>query len=191
MHLVFSNKQFSSHLPSKTVSIILHCIMLSGYSPTASFNIQVQGITVHAPTKFFLFSYISSFLFFFSFFWGVGGSFFSLALVSYLRDVSTPSLGADPPEAACTGGLHPGEPSSRRNCSIAIGNLAVREPLVWWPVPTQTMTCILFPAALAVLFKAVSSPFRMWIASFTCKPYKSIRRSHPRWEETRFLHIRK
>jgi hypothetical protein len=156
----FSNKQFPSHLPCKTVSIILHCILLWGYSPAASFNIQVQGITARAPTKFFLFSYISSFLFFSFPFFGVGGPF-SLSLVYYLRDVSTPSLGADPPEAACTGGLHPGDPSSRRNCSTTIGNLAVREPLVWWPVPTQTMTCILFHAALAVLFKAVSSPFRM------------------------------
>jgi len=70
--------------------IILHCILLSGYSPAASFNIQLQGITVRAPTTlFFVFSYISFLLFF-------------------LVDVSTPSLGADPPVAACTGGLHPG-----------------------------------------------------------------------------------
>lgn len=68
-----------------------------------------------------------------------------------------------------------------------MGNLAVREPLVWWPVPTHTMTCILSPAALAALFMAPSSTFRMWIASFTCSPCKSIRPSPPRCE-TGFLH---
>uniref|UniRef100_A0A0A9DH10 Uncharacterized protein n=1 Tax=Arundo donax TaxID=35708 RepID=A0A0A9DH10_ARUDO len=68
-----------------------------------------------------------------------------------------------------------------------MGILAVREPLVWWPVPTHNMTRILSPATLAALFRAASSTFRMWIASLTCRPCKSIRRSLPRCEETGFL----
>lgn len=54
------------------------------------FNIQLQGITVRAPTTLFSCVFVHLFSLFF------------------LVDVSTPSLGADPPEAACTGGLHPG-----------------------------------------------------------------------------------
>lgn len=69
-------------------------------------------------------------------------------------------------------------PSSKRNCSTATGSLAaVREPLVWWPVPTQIMTCSRWPADLAVLLKMLSSCWRTWIASATWRPWRSIRRS--------------
>jgi len=69
-------------------------------------------------------------------------------------------------------------PSSKRNCSTATGSLAgVRAPLVWWPVPTQIMTCSRWPADLAVLLKMLSSCCNTWIASFTWRPWRSIKRS--------------
>ena len=88
--------------------IILHCILLSGYSPAASFNIQLQGNYSACPTTLFCVFRTSLF----TFFWAV--LFFS-SVVSYLiRDVSTPWRGEDLVEAACSGGLRPGGTVPRR-----------------------------------------------------------------------------
>jgi hypothetical protein len=56
---------------------------------------------VHEAIEYNAFSCV--FVHLFSLFFEV----FFLTVMSHLRDVSTPSLGADPPEAACTGGLYP------------------------------------------------------------------------------------
>ena len=112
--------------------IILHCILLSGYSPAASFNIQLQGNYSACPTTLFLcFSYISFHVF-------LGGPFFS-SVVSYLiRDVSTPWRGEDPVEAACSGGLRPGGTVPRRWATLRCaspwcGGLSRHIP---WPAPS-------------------------------------------------------